>query len=72
MNTRDWQNLQQGDPAPSSAQPNPADTGEFVNRLVSRMAQEGGVSLINFLLQKAIPHKEGNIPNPISVREWSF
>ena len=71
MSTRDWQNLQRGDPAPSSAQPDPTDSSQLSDRLLTRMAQEGGVSLINFLLQKAIPH-EGDIPNPTKVKEWSF
>ena len=39
---------------------------------MAQMAQEGGVSFINFLMQKAIPMHEGNTPSPTSVREWSF
>ena len=36
------------------------------------MAQEGGVSFINFLMQKAILMHEENTPSPTWVREWSF
>ena len=37
---------------------------------MAQMAQEGGVSLIDFLMQKAVLMHEG--PSPTSVREWSF
>jgi hypothetical protein len=40
--------------------------------MMAQMAQEGGVSLINFLMQKAVLLHEGNTLSPTSVREWSF
>jgi Reverse transcriptase (RNA-dependent DNA polymerase) len=40
--------------------------------MMAQMAQKEGVSLINFLMQKAVPLHEENTPSPTSVREWIF
>jgi hypothetical protein len=40
--------------------------------MMAQMAQEGSVSLINFLMQKAVPLHEENTPSLTSVKEWSF
>ena len=70
MSTRDWKKLQSGGPAPSDT--DQRDTGLNVEEVMAQMAQEGGVSLINFLLQKAVPLHEGKTPSPDSIREWTF
>ena len=71
MSTRDWRKLQRGDPVPLD--PNQSDAGKLsLEDMMAQMAQEGGVSLINFLMQKAVLMHEGNTPSSTSVREWSF
>ena len=41
---------------------------------MARMAQEGGVDLIHFLLAKAVSPTDATqiLPSPNSVREWQF
>jgi hypothetical protein len=39
---------------------------------MAQIAQEGSVSLINRLMQKAVLLHEGNTLSSTSVREWSF
>jgi Reverse transcriptase (RNA-dependent DNA polymerase) len=52
---------------------NQSDDGQLsLEDMMAQMAQEGGVGLINFLMQKAVPLHEENTSSPTSVREWSF
>ena len=71
MSTRDWRKLQRDDPVlPDS---NQSDAGKLsLEDMMAQMAQEEGVSLIIFLMQKAVLMHEENTPSPTSVREWSF
>ena len=71
---RDWNRMM--NPVPSrpdsdrsaEAPSNPSDKD------VARMAQEGGVDLIHFLLVKAVSPTDATeiLPSPNSVREWQF
>jgi hypothetical protein len=71
MGAKDWKKLIGDNPVPSDS--NQSDNGQpSLEDMMAQMAQEGGVSLINFLMQKAVPLHEGNTPSPTSVREWSF
>ncbi|KIY53477.1 hypothetical protein FISHEDRAFT_29886, partial [Fistulina hepatica ATCC 64428] len=38
---------------------------------VLKLCQEGGVELVNYLLNKAVPPDE-NLPSPSNIREWTF
>ena len=63
-------------PGPSS-QPSPSATSDTEAPLddehatLSKLAREGGVKLMNFLLAKAVPPHE-LLPNPANVRDWTF
>jgi hypothetical protein len=71
MGAKDWRKLMGDDPLPPDS--NQSDDGQLsLENIMAQMAQEGGVSLINFLMQKAVPLHKGNTPTPTSVREWSF
>jgi hypothetical protein len=71
MGAKDWRKLIGNSPVPSDS--NQSDDGQpSLEDMMAQMAQEGGVSLINFLMQKAVLLHEGNTPSPTSVREWSF
>ena len=41
---------------------------------VAKLAQEGGVDFVNYLLAKAIPEADANksLPTPSTPREWTF
>jgi hypothetical protein len=71
MGAKYWRKLIRNNPVPSDS--NQSDDGQpSLEDMMAQMAQEGGVSLINFLMQKAVPLHEENTPSPTSVREWSF
>jgi hypothetical protein len=71
MDTKDWRKLIGDNPVPSDS--NQIDNGQpSLEDMMAQMAQEGGVSLFNFLMQKAVTLHGGNTPSPTSVREWSF
>jgi hypothetical protein len=71
MGTKDWRNLIGHNPVSSDS--NQSDNGQpSLEDMMAQMAQKGGVSLINFLMQKAVPLHKGNTPSPTSVRDWDF
>ncbi|KIY53102.1 hypothetical protein FISHEDRAFT_8118, partial [Fistulina hepatica ATCC 64428] len=57
------------DPAPSSN--NPSQTSVEDKAHVLKLCREGGVELVNYLLNKAVPPDE-NLPSPSNIREWTF
>ena len=69
------QGEQQMVPGPSSA-PNTRDSYrdaplDIPEDRLAKLAQEGGVDIINYLLAKAIADKE-SLPPTLTPREWTF
>jgi hypothetical protein len=68
---------QQQVPGPSSAEPrgNYRDAPRDIPEDLAKLAQEGGVDFINYLLAKALPDAQaddGTLPSSSSPREWTF
>jgi hypothetical protein len=71
MGAKDWRKLIGDNPVPSDS--NQSDNSQpSLEDMMAQMAQEGDVSFINFLMQKAVLLHEENTPSSTSVREWSF
>jgi hypothetical protein len=71
MGAKDWRKSMGDNSVPPDS--NQSDDGQLnLEDMMAQMAQEGSVSLINFLMQKAVPLHEENTPSLTSVKEWSF
>ncbi|KAI9066891.1 hypothetical protein FKP32DRAFT_1703571, partial [Trametes sanguinea] len=53
-------------PSPPSDIPAPSASG------LAQLCQEGGVALINYLLMKAVPPVDDDLPDTSNVREWTY
>ncbi|KIY53644.1 hypothetical protein FISHEDRAFT_11869, partial [Fistulina hepatica ATCC 64428] len=56
-------------PEPSSNDPSQTSVKDEAHML--KLCREGGVELVNYLLNKAVPPNE-DLPSPSNIREWTF
>jgi hypothetical protein len=57
---------------PSDQSENPHSEDEVDQRLLTHLAQEGGVKFLDLLLAKAVPPLDLESPYTSSIREWAF